>query len=162
MLLELSWEAVTGLYAVHFLARRSAPVPAADIARHGGLSTASLAKVLQRLRRQGIVRSERGRGFSLARPADRISVLDIVRAIEGRIGRENHCLMKASACSLRENCPLSLMCRELSMSVTTALDGIRVALLPVAVSGLPVCMDRPGRKETLPHAGVANGDRVLE
>lgn len=150
MFLDLSWEAVTGLYAVHYLARRQEPVPTAEIARHGGLSSASLSKVLQRLRRGGIVRSERGRGFSLARAPHEVSVLEVVRAIEGPIGTPGRCLMKNDHCAYREVCPVSRLCGELSTGVTMALDGIRFSLLPVDAVGLPVCME--GRKN-----GSSNG-----
>lgn len=146
MFLDLCWETVTGLYAIHYLARRDEPVPMAEIAGNGNLAPPSLAKVLQRLRRSGLVRSERGRGFILARRANDISVLDVVRALEGSPAFEGLCLMKNALCDLRHICPLSRLCGELTAGITTALEGIKIDGLPVGAKGLPVCMDHRRRR----------------
>ena len=67
-----------------------------------------LAKQLQALRRSGILESVRGKGggYRLARPVDQISLLDIVRAIEGpepafrctEIRRNGPCGLKRADC----------------------------------------------------------------
>lgn len=60
-------------------------VPAARLAAAFGLPAPYLAKQLQALTRAGVVASTSGPrgGFRLARPAEAISVLDVVVAIEG-------------------------------------------------------------------------------
>jgi Rrf2 family protein len=60
-------------------------VPAARLAEYHALSATSLAKQLQQLAAAGIVHGSTGRfgGYSLARPAAEISVLDIVQALDG-------------------------------------------------------------------------------
>jgi Rrf2 family protein len=60
-------------------------LPAAKLAEYHELPAAYLAKQLQGLAGAGIVMSVPGRrgGYRLARPATEISVLDIVRAVEG-------------------------------------------------------------------------------
>jgi Rrf2 family protein len=62
------------------------PVPAAKLAELSGLSSTYLAKQLQALSRAGLVRSLQGKagGYVLTRPAEEISVLDVVQAIEGK------------------------------------------------------------------------------
>lgn len=77
-------------YSVHALAciaqrPRGNPVRAAEIAAACHIPQDYLCKVLQQLTRAGLVRGERGRrgGFMLARPAERISLLEIVQAIYG-------------------------------------------------------------------------------
>src|ERR1700704_2312596 len=62
-----------------------AALPAARLAEYHGIPAAYLAKHLQSLSRAGIVESVPGPGggYRLARPAEKISVLDIVQAIEG-------------------------------------------------------------------------------
>lgn len=72
------------------------------------LPSAYLAKQLQALRRGGIVQSSRGKGggYRLARPANMISLLDIVRAIEGpepafrcsEIRQNGPCALKKADC----------------------------------------------------------------
>ncbi|CAN5480870.1 hypothetical protein BH09PLA1_BH09PLA1_01810 [soil metagenome] len=60
---------------------------AVQISKSTGVPVEYLRKVLQRLTRARLVASERGRGggFRLARSADRITLLNIVEAIEGPV-----------------------------------------------------------------------------
>jgi Rrf2 family transcriptional regulator, cysteine metabolism repressor len=61
------------------------PVPLGDIANAREMPLQFLEQVFAALRRAGIVRSRRGAsgGYSLARPAAEISVLDVVAALDG-------------------------------------------------------------------------------
>lgn len=61
-------------------------MPAAKLAEFHGVPPAYLAKTLQALARAGIVSSEPGRrgGYRLARPADQVTILDVVEAVEGK------------------------------------------------------------------------------
>jgi Rrf2 family protein len=75
-------------WAVHcclVLSQSSAPVSALRLAELHGVSRTYLAKHLQQLARAGLVASTEGRvgGYTLTRPADEVTVLDIVLAIEG-------------------------------------------------------------------------------
>ena len=57
-----------------------------DLAELQGVPADFLAKVFTKLRRAGLVHASEGirGGFSLARPASSISVLDVVEAIDGK------------------------------------------------------------------------------
>ena len=75
-------------WAVHcciVLSQAEEPVPAQRLAEFHGVSRTYLAKHLQQLARAGLVSSTEGRvgGYTLTRPADEITVLDVVQAIEG-------------------------------------------------------------------------------
>ena len=61
------------------------PVKAERIATAQGIPLNFLENILGELRHAGIVRSQRGAegGFRLAKPADQISVADVIRAVEG-------------------------------------------------------------------------------
>jgi Rrf2 family transcriptional regulator, cysteine metabolism repressor len=61
------------------------PVPLGDIASVREMPLQFLEQVFASLRRAGIVRSRRGAsgGYSLARPATEITVLDVVAALDG-------------------------------------------------------------------------------
>lgn len=62
-----------------------AALPAARLAEYHGVPEAYLAKHLQSLSRAGVVEAVPGRrgGYRLARPADDITVLDVVEAVDG-------------------------------------------------------------------------------
>ena len=61
------------------------PVKAERIATAQGIPLNFLENILGELRHAGIVRSQRGAegGFRLAKPADQITVADVIRAVEG-------------------------------------------------------------------------------
>lgn len=61
------------------------PVTAVQLAEAQHIPPKFLENILSQLRRSGLVRSQRGPegGYWLARPADRISLADIIRAIDG-------------------------------------------------------------------------------
>ncbi len=67
-----------------------------------------LAKILQKLVKAKIVRSYRGvkGGFSLARQARDISLLEVLEAIEGKICL-NVCLMDKKKCPFSKHCPVT-------------------------------------------------------
>ncbi|MGE0713941.1 MAG: Rrf2 family transcriptional regulator [Alphaproteobacteria bacterium] len=77
-------------YALHCLLWIAGPLEhrpsARDLAELQGVSPTFLAKVFSKLEKAGIVTSAEGirGGYGLARPADEISVLDVVDAVEGR------------------------------------------------------------------------------
>jgi Rrf2 family protein len=77
-------------YAVRALTELAAAGPGATrkgdrLAEAQGLPVKFLENILAELRRAGIVSSQRGSegGYRLARPADTVSVADVIRAVEG-------------------------------------------------------------------------------
>jgi Rrf2 family protein len=73
------------LRAVVYLAsQEGAPRTAQQIARATRVPTGYLSKVMQGLGRARLVQSQRGLhgGFTLARPADELTVLDIIQAVD--------------------------------------------------------------------------------
>lgn len=74
-------------YALHTMlvvAERTEPVSARDLAQFQELPERYLAKLLTRLEKAGLVHAAEGvrGGFSLARPAERITVRDILEAVD--------------------------------------------------------------------------------
>ncbi len=69
------------------LARQSesAPVPCSQLAAAGGMPERFLLQILRNLVTHGILRSTRGveGGYTLLRPVEEISLLEIIEAIEG-------------------------------------------------------------------------------
>ncbi len=66
------------------------PVPAGEIARRREIPAQFLEQLVATLRRGGVLRSQRGvkGGYTLARPADEITVLEVVELLDGRLGAE--------------------------------------------------------------------------
>src|SRR5579875_3215699 len=64
------------------------PVPIAELARRREIPVQFLEQLFATLRRAGILRSQRGvkGGYSLARPADQITVLELVELLDGPLG----------------------------------------------------------------------------
>jgi Rrf2 family cysteine metabolism transcriptional repressor len=66
------------------------PIPIAQVAERRGMPVQFLEQLFSTLRRDGLLSSQRGvrGGYSLARPAEEITVLDVVQALDGRLGQE--------------------------------------------------------------------------
>ncbi len=102
--LKISEAASLGIHAMLILARDPSKTSSAgEISRVMDVSEAHLAKVLQRLVRVELVKSTRGPkgGFSLGKPADQISLLEIYEAIEGKLA-EVKCLLHKPVCKKAE------------------------------------------------------------
>ncbi len=69
---------------IHAALRYPEKVTIEEVATAYGISRNHLIKVIHELGRTGFIATQRGRsgGFTLARPADRISVSDVVKACE--------------------------------------------------------------------------------
>jgi Rrf2 family protein len=67
-----------------------APVPIGTIAERREMPVQFLEQLFSTLRRNGLLTSHRGvkGGYTLARDADEISVLEVVQALDGRVGQE--------------------------------------------------------------------------
>ena len=66
------------------------PVPVKELAERRGIPDQFLEQLFSTLRRDGLLTSHRGMrgGYTLARPAEEITVLEVVQALDGRIGDE--------------------------------------------------------------------------
>jgi Rrf2 family protein len=66
------------------------PVPIAELARRRNIPVQFLEQLFATLRRAGILRSQRGvgGGYSFARPAREIPVLEVVELLDGPVGQD--------------------------------------------------------------------------
>ena len=88
-MLRLSKKADYGLIALKHLAQHTdESVSAREIAKEYRIPAELLAKILQRLARKGLVVSQQGThgGYVLARDASKISIVDVIEALDGPIG----------------------------------------------------------------------------
>ncbi|GGP93235.1 Rrf2 family protein [Actinomadura coerulea] len=120
----------------------SHPVTAVQLAEAQRIPPKFLENILGQLRRSGLVRSQRGPegGYWLARPAERISLADIIRAIDGpllgvRGERPEHVGYEGPARSLQEVW-IALRASERSILEQVTLAHIAAGELPAPVQKL--------------------------
>jgi Rrf2 family protein len=118
------------------------PVTAVQLAEAQGIPPKFLENILGQLRRSGLIRSQRGPdgGYWLARPAERISLADIIRAIDGplvgvRGERPEHVGYSGAARSLQEVW-IALRASERAILEQVTLAHIAAGELPAAVRKL--------------------------
>ncbi|MEN8196213.1 MAG: SUF system Fe-S cluster assembly regulator [Pseudomonadota bacterium] len=107
-----------------------AVVTAPDLASGAGLPAPTVAKILKRMSRGGLVTSHRGMngGYALSRPATEISVADIIGALEGPVA-VTACVDGASgdACSVESLCPIRGCWDRVNAAVTRTLKSMSLA-----------------------------------
>ena len=110
------------------LHQRGEPVILADISQGQGISLSYLEQLFARLRRARLVRGVRGPGggYRLARPADTITVADIIVAVD-----DNACATDArpDGTANSERCLTHDLWSELSAQIYDFLDEISLAEL---------------------------------
>jgi len=107
-------------------------IPTREAASVLDVSEAHLAKVLQRLAKEGLVRSARGPkgGFALARPAEEISLLNVYEAIEGQY-TDAACLLGRPVCR-GEQCILGGLLATVNAQVRAYLSSTKLPELTTA------------------------------
>jgi Rrf2 family protein len=102
--LRLSEAANLAVHSCAVLAASEGRISAGRLAGMMDVSPSHLAKVLQRLAGEGILESARGAagGFRLARPADSVSLLDLVETVDGPL-EGGGCLLGKPMCG-RASC----------------------------------------------------------
>jgi Rrf2 family protein len=81
--------AVRALVALHRIGDDD-PVPIGELAKRGDIPPLFLEQLFATLRRAGVVKSQRGvkGGYSFAKPASQITVLEVVEQLDGPLGAE--------------------------------------------------------------------------
>ena len=87
-----------------------------------------MRKVMSKLAGAGIVKSSRGRngGFMLARRPERISLADIIAAVQGPL-LLNTCVAGPAACDYESRCPIAAEVRSLQKSLERLLSAATFA-----------------------------------
>lgn len=107
--MQITREGDYGIRSVLYLARQPYKKISYvnEISEEYNIPRSFLAKILQKLVKAKIVRSYRGvkGGFSLARPAREITMMDVLEAVEGKLYL-NICLMDKKRCGFSKHCPV--------------------------------------------------------
>lgn len=127
-----TWAEYGLIVSVH-LARRNGegPVAARELAVQEKLPADYVEQILLRLRRAGIVNSVRGArgGYLLSRPADAISVKDVLDASEHgtfEVNCERH-LVSAERCAFDSDCSIRPVWQVLKVRIDETLAAIHLA-----------------------------------
>jgi FeS assembly SUF system regulator len=117
---------------------------ATELAEQAGLEVPTVAKLLKPLAQAGLVDGFRGTngGYRLARPAARISLFEIVEAMEGPLGM-TECSIHAGTCGIERSCGVRANWRRINDVVADALRGITLAQM---LAPLPAAPPPPRRR----------------
>ena len=115
------------------LRNRGAAPNLSTLAAETGMSVPALAQVVHFLQRSGLVKPRPATGgVQLARTAEKISMLDVVRAIDGE-GLWNRCLLGLAQCSDEAPCPAHSVWKKARRMLERHLDSQSIADLARAV-----------------------------
>ena len=152
-----------GLISALHLARRATegPITGRQIASQEQLPPDYVEQILLRLRRAEIVRSTRGAkgGYALARPAQEISVRDVIAASE-LTTFDLHCVthpVGEERCAAAHDCSIRPVWVLLQQKIDDVLEGVRLSDLLAAEPtvrqrvGLPALERDQGNQTAAPH-----------
>ena len=129
---KLSKKADYGLIALKHLAnhRQEHACSASEIAVEYGISATLMAKVLQKLAKQGLVAAKHGStgGYQLARQADKISALEVLTAIDGPV-LITSCVTSHGNCDATERCSVKEPLQRVNESILNVLSMVTIAHL---------------------------------
>ena len=152
--MKLSTKGRYGLRALIDLAVYSeeSAVSISSIAEREKISESYLEQLVAKLRKAGLVKSIRGAGggYKLARPAQEISVGDILRALEGNLEAVECAGLDADrGCEEANFCVTKYVWQRINESIAQAVDEIKLSQLvqeSKAVKSRGECSEQQGRK----------------
>lgn len=103
--------------------------PRREVSRRTKIAYAFVSKILQAMTKAGLLRSHRGaqRGYSLARPARQISLLDVVSAYDGPLGHEGCLLDDYKLCPGERVCAIHHQRMAAQKKLTDSLSSVSVS-----------------------------------
>lgn len=114
------------------LAQSSEKMSLASIAKSEDISVKYLERLFASLKKADLITSEKGAtgGYSLARPASEITVLDIVEPLEGDM-TPFHCIDKSGEvyCSSKCKCGATAVLVKVQQAVNSTLGEMRLSEL---------------------------------
>jgi Rrf2 family protein len=129
-MLKLSKKTDYALMAVQYMAYKNSlrAVNTKEIAEEYRIPVELLAKVLQKLGKKGLVISQNGPkgGYLLAKPANDISVLSVIQAIEGHIGITECYHNEDSHCVQMPRCNIRTPLRNIQNSIYSLLESMSI------------------------------------
>src|SRR5215470_7278264 len=105
-----------------------AVISAQELADRAHLELPTVSKLLKQLAHARLVESFRGvnGGYRLARPADRITIAEIVTAMEGPIGM-TECSAQTGLCDHEPHCGVRVNWQRINSAIANALANVSIA-----------------------------------
>ena len=129
-MLKLSKKADYGLIALRHLAVHydGGSFSASDIAEAYGISSTLMAKILQKLAREGLVVARHGStgGYQLNRHPSNITILEAIRAVEGPLFITS-CVTSHGECSQSIKCTIRQPLRRINESILDVLRKVTIS-----------------------------------
>ena len=99
-----------------------------ELADETHVAAPTVSKLLKQLAKSGLVESIRGAhgGYRLARTPDRITVADVVSALEGPIAL-TQCAVHEGGCSIESHCGVRGNWRLINSAIRQALESVTLA-----------------------------------
>ena len=119
------------------LARSTGTLTAHELAARSRVPLPTVSKLAKELSKAGLVVSHRGRngGYGLARPADQISVAEIVEALEGPIALTECAKPGKIDCGIEDTCLARASWDPVSRAIETALRGLPLSSIAPSRTG---------------------------
>ena len=125
--MKLSTRGRYGIHAMYDLAKNAegGPQSIKAIAERQAIPEAYLEQLIAVLKREKLVNSTRGAqgGYMLSRPADQITVGDVLRALEGGLSLVE-CVQEEDACGRSCECPSRIVWMKIQEGLDRIVDGI--------------------------------------
>jgi Rrf2 family protein len=122
--MQITHQADYAIRAIYYLAclEHNQKVPTVKIADEYKIPASFLTKIISQLSIAGLIHTSRGArgGVSLARPAEMISLLDVLEAIDGPVAL-NECVGDKESCPFSNECVLHQFWMETSEELVNRL-----------------------------------------
>jgi Rrf2 family protein len=129
-MLKLTKKADYGLMAMKHLAEHAdqGACSAKDVAEAYGIPQEALAKILQRLAKVGLIRSQHGMngGYTLTRDPKMISAFEVIKAIDGPLFITS-CITVRGECDQTDRCTIREPLRKVNESIEQVLKNIKIS-----------------------------------
>ncbi len=140
--MKLSTKGRYGLRALVDLALNSQDEAAStgSIAQRQGISERYLEQLMAKLKRAGIITGIRGAqgGYVLARPAEDITIGDVLRSLEGDLNAVDcPAAMDSGECSGSEQCAAKMVWKKINDVINQTVNSIRLSDLLQQKGGTP-------------------------
>jgi Rrf2 family protein len=126
-MMELTRKGEYAIRGIVYLAKQPVGkvILVSEVAEATGVSQTFLAKIFQNFAKLGLVNSFRGTGggFLLGRPAAKITLRQVVEAVEGPV-IPNRCLTGEGSCDRAAECLVHPVWRKVQLEVAAILDGV--------------------------------------